>query len=187
MDGVGARRTSNGSESVKVKGGRGTSTNSLLVPQRPYTFILGLMFVIAMASLAACGGGGGSSPQPPVPTPTPAPTASPIPIATPFACAQPPPGFTYSPACSSFTNPGAAAQSVTIAEAGYSGAFAIDPNSTCLTNGSGSGRASISPLSGTTFSVTPVAVGTCAFTLSDTNGHTAQYTVQIASTTIVGQ
>jgi len=132
------------------------------------------------------------------PTATPITTASPVPTSTPVPTATPP-GPTPSPSLVptatpvsgpivltpsslSFTSTGSAYnQSSTASEANYTGTFSAAP-ATCS-----GGFATIS-ISGATFTVTPQAAGTCAFTISDTHGNSTQLpvTVTVSSGTIEG-
>ena len=69
---------------------------------------------------------------------------------------------------------------------GYGLSFAS--SSTCLTNPSSLGQASVTPSSGTTsavFTVTPKAAGTCLLIVQDGLGRTSSVTVNIAVTTII--
>ncbi|HUZ50813.1 MAG TPA: hypothetical protein VMW12_13880 [Candidatus Dormibacteraeota bacterium] len=86
---------------------------------------------------------------------------------------------TVSPSALSFlgTSP-SAAQLVTVSEAGYTGAFAL--NSTC------SSVATITP-SGNQYIVQPVGAGTCSATFSDANGHNAILPIVVTVTTGGGQ
>jgi hypothetical protein len=79
-----------------------------------------------------------------------------------------------SPASLAFTAVGSGvAQRVTVSQSGYSGAFTI-PSTTC------SGIATIAPVNATTFSVTPVAAGTCDAEIS---GAQAKSSLPISATT----
>lgn len=85
---------------------------------------------------------------------------------------------------------GSSAQATFTATAAGGGTVSIDSASTCLTNASTSGVATISPASaasGSTFTVTAVDAGSCTFLVHDAAGNTTTETVNIASTTITGQ
>ena len=85
-----------------------------------------------------------------------------------------------SPASMSFLGVGST-QSVAASESGYSGSFS-GSGSTC------SGIASIALQSGSTtaFVVTPIAAGSCSFTIADTLGQSKNLPVSVTTTTIVG-
>lgn len=53
-------------------------------------------------------------------------------------------------------------------------------------NGSCSGIATISPTSGTTFTVTPVAAGTCTFTIAGAGGQSATVSIVVTTTALGG-
>lgn len=92
----------------------------------------------------------------------------PYPVATPFSL--------------TFTTTGSqAAQTFTASEQQYSGSFTVDASacSGIVTVANGSQP--------NTFTVTPVGVGTCNLTLSDTNGRNTAVGVSVATTIIVGQ
>jgi len=87
---------------------------------------------------------------------------------------------TLSSSSLAFTATGASdAQSVTVTQVNYSGAFT--PSTTNCT-----GIATISPASGTSFSVTPVAAGSCTFTIAGGGGQRATLTVGVTTTTVGG-
>ena len=174
----------------------------------------GVLAVGAIAAAAGGHGGGGGSPSsspitapPSQPTPTPAPTKKPVqtptpvttpspvhtaspaptatatgPTPTPTPSATPAPGpIVLTPSSLSFTSTGTAYnQTSTASETHYTGTF----SSTATTCG---GIATIAA-GGATFTVTPQGAGTCAFTISDTHGQTAQLsvTVTVSSGTIEG-
>lgn len=107
--------------------------------------------------------------------------SSPAPTPTPAAIA-------LSPSSIQIDATGATATFTATAASG--GTITIASNSTCITNPSTSGVASVSSTSaasGSTFTVTATDAGTCAFTLTDANNDTATETVNIATTTITGQ
>lgn len=86
---------------------------------------------------------------------------------------------TLSPASLSFLTAGAsAAQSVSPSQANYSGPFAA-LTTTCA------GIATISPASGSAFTVTPVAAGTCSFTVTG-SGASATLGVTVTTTSVGG-
>jgi len=62
---------------------------------------------------------------------------------------------------------------VTVSETGYDGTFAA------LT--SAGGVATVSPASGTSFTVTAIAAGTATITFTDSNGNVAQLTVTVTT------
>lgn len=95
---------------------------------------------------------------------------------------QQPAGVQLSVGSMSFLGTGAAlAQNVTVSEANYSGAFSAS-STTCA------GIATIALQTGstTTFVVTPVAVGTCSFSIADTLGQSKAVTVTVTTTTLGG-
>ena len=101
----------------------------------------------------------------PVPTPSPVPT---------------PGAVTLTPSALTFTATGAAyALSTTASQSQFSGSFSAS-TATC------SGIATISPSSGTTFTVTPVAAGSCTFTIAGANGTSATLSVGVTTTTVGG-
>lgn len=108
-----------------------------------------------------------------VSTPSPVPTPIPTPVPTPGAVALTPSALT-------FTATGAAyALSTTASQSQFSGSFSAS-TATC------SGIATISPSSGTTFTVTPVAAGSCTFTIAGANGISATLSVGVTTTTVGG-
>lgn len=113
----------------------------------------------------------------PTPSPSPSPTASPTP--TPGA-------VVLAPNALAFTAVGASnAQSTTASESNYSGTFTAATAAAGQPN-SCSGIATISPASGTTFSVTPVAAGHCTFTVSGGGTQSATLTIDVTTTTVGG-
>ena len=88
--------------------------------------------------------------------------------------------MTLSATSLSFTEAGASdAQTVTVTQVNYSGAF-TPATTTC------SGIATISPTSGTSFTVTPVAAGSCTFTIAGGGGQSATLSVGVTTTTVGG-
>jgi hypothetical protein len=116
---------------------------------------------VALCTLAtACGG---SSASPATTLPTTAPVAP----------------LVLAPKSLAFSASGAnAAQTVSVSETGYAGAFT--ETDTC------SGIASVSPADGSgpsaTYTVTPLAAGTCTITIHDTNGQKSAVAVGITIT-----
>lgn len=95
-------------------------------------------------------------------------------IATPDA-------VTLTPASLAFTATGASnAQTVNVSQTNYSGSFTA-ATTTC------SGIATIASTSASAFSVTPVAAGTCTFTISGGGGQSATLTVGVTTTSVGGQ
>jgi hypothetical protein len=124
----------------------------------------------SLALLAACGGGGGGSSLPPGggnnPGPTPAPTSTPTPASM---------SMTLSSTTLSFTS--LQSQTFTLTSAGYSGTYSV---SGC----SGVAKAATSHASGstTTFTVTPVAAGTCSLVVSESGGQSVTLGVTVTVT-----
>jgi hypothetical protein len=89
--------------------------------------------------------------------------------------------ITFSPPSLSFTAVGSAyAQSTTVSENGYAGAFSL--TSQC------SGIATVAPAAqANTFTVTPQSPGTCTMTATDQRGASATLNVQVTTTTVTGQ
>lgn len=110
-------------------------------------------------------------------TPSPSPTPSPVPTPGPVV---------LTPSNLAFTAVGAAnAQSTTASETNYTGAFAASTAAAGQSN-SCSGIATISPASGTNFSVTPVAAGHCTFTLTGGGTQSATLTIDVTTTNVGG-
>ncbi len=108
-----------------------------------------------------------------VTSPTPTPSASPTPTPTPGTVTLTSPAL-------NFTATGAAyAQTTMASQTNYSGPFAAS-TATC------NGIATISPSSGTTFTVVPVAAGSCTFAITGGNGQTAALAVGVTTTTVGG-
>ncbi len=119
----------------------------------------------------------------PTPSPSPAPTPTPTPTPTPM----PTPGaVVLAPNALAFTAVGATnAQRTTASESNYAGTFTAATGAAGQTN-SCSGIATISPASGTTFSVTPVAAGHCTFTLTGGGTQSATLTIDVTTTNVGG-
>jgi hypothetical protein len=110
----------------------------------------------------------------PTPTPTPTPTATPSPTPTPV-----PATIVPAPASLAFTGLGAPnAQSFSVTESGYAGTFSEGDSCT--------GIATIVTAS-PTFTVTPVAVGTCAITVLDIQQHHVAVAVTVTTSGLVVQ
>jgi hypothetical protein len=103
------------------------------------------------------------------PSPTPVPTATPAPA-----------GVSLSPNALTFLATGAgSAQTVTASEPNYSGAFTA-ATTTCAS------IASIAPGAGSSFTVTPLGVGSCSFTITDAGLHAATLSIGVTATTVGG-
>ncbi|GAC1388630.1 MAG: hypothetical protein NVSMB31_02930 [Vulcanimicrobiaceae bacterium] len=118
----------------------------------------------------------------PTATPTPAPTATPTPVAT---ATPTPAAIVLSPSSLAFTALGSAnAQTVTATETGYTGTF-TSSSANCV-----SGSTTIATLaasaSGTQFTVTPVAAGTCSVDINDTSSHHTSLGITVTTTTVGG-
>jgi hypothetical protein len=86
----------------------------------------------------------------------------------------------------SFTGAGTSnAQNVTASQQGYSSNFVASTPNAGQTN-SCSGVATISPSSGTSFTVTPVAAGACTFTLTGGSGQSATMKIDVTLTNVGG-
>jgi hypothetical protein len=115
-----------------------------------------LALVIAVV-FAGCGVGGSTGAPHPAPTPT--PSLSPI-VATPSSL--------------TFAALGAAAaQTVTLSEAGYEGAFSLRTACTIVTP---------AVLTETSYSITPLANGACTLTFFDANGQSINVPVTVSAT-----
>ncbi|MBV8367851.1 MAG: hypothetical protein JO036_02790 [Candidatus Eremiobacteraeota bacterium] len=138
--------------------------------------------MLIAGACAACGGGGSSTPPPPpVVTPTPVPTATPTPTPAPTPTASPTPAPALVPSALSFINVGSgAAQNVAVSETGYNGTFTASSS-----NCSGIVSFSAAPFA-SSIQVTPVAPGTCAIAISDTNGAHTALPVSVTTTTVTG-
>ena len=79
-----------------------------------------------------------------------------------------------------FTATGASnAQTVTVTQSNYSGAF-VAHGTSCI------GIATISAATAASFSVTPVAAGSCSFAITGGGGQNASLTVDVTTTTVGG-
>jgi hypothetical protein len=94
---------------------------------------------------------------------------------------NPAPGaITLTPSTLAFTATGATnAQPVSASQTNYFGSFAASTTN-C------SGIATISPSSGTAFTVTPVGTGTCTFTIAGAGATSATLTIGVTTTSIGG-
>ncbi len=112
-------------------------------------------------ALAACGGGGSSSPA-----------ASPQPNL-----------IMLSTTAMTFTGYGSGvqAQQVQVGENGYAGVFSENDTCTPQTGPQIAGVSETSPGNPATYSVTPLADGTCVATFTDTNGQTAKVTIAVGA------
>jgi hypothetical protein len=90
-----------------------------------------------------------------------------------------PGGVTVSEPLLQFTTVPASAQTETVSETNYAGTFS-DNALGC------SGIASVGAVSGSTISTTPIAVGSCTVTVSDTVGNSQTFAIHVATTTITG-
>ena len=85
-----------------------------------------------------------------------------------------------SPSSLAFTATGASnAQTVAVTQGNYSGAFTAS-GTTCT------GIATISAATAASFSVTPVAAGSCTFTITGSGGQSAALTIGVTTTTVGG-
>jgi hypothetical protein len=125
---------------------------------------------------------------PPGATPTPDPTATPT--ATPVATATPTPTPTPTPAAAVVPNPAAVALTgigpsytlgVNVTQAGYAGSFS--QTNTCA------GVATVAPAvtqpASPTFSLTPLATGTCALTVTGGSNQSVVVPVTVTSSGLV--
>ncbi len=71
------------------------------------------------------------------------------------------------------------AQTVTVTQANYSGAFTAS-GTTCT------GIATISAATAASFSIVPVAAGSCTFTITGGGGQNATLTIGVTTTTVGG-
>ncbi|GEM_PF-2752971 len=117
----------------------------------------------------------------PTPTATPSPTPTPTPTPTPSPTPTPGP-LTATPSVLSFLGIGAnLAQTVTVSSSFYTGGF----TTTACTNAAATTVATVSAVgSNGTFTVTPVAVGACAITVSDAANRQTQVSVTVATSSI---
>lgn len=129
----------------------------------------GALLAAVTVSLAACSGPGGTAL---VATPTPTPTSRSV---------------TLSINSISFAGTGAAnSQTVTASQSNYGGQFAATTPAAGQPN-SCSGIATISPATNSSsFTITPVAVGHCTFTITGGNGQTTTLTVDVTTTAVGG-
>jgi hypothetical protein len=113
-------------------------------------------------ALAACSGGGGNS----------SPAASPAPSV-----------ILLSTTAMTFAGFGSTvpAEQVQVAENGYAGVFSENDTCTPQTGAQIAGVSETSPGNPATYSVTPLADGTCVATFTDTNGQTAKVTITIGT------
>ncbi len=111
------------------------------------------------------------SPSPAAPSPSPSPTPGPV-VLTPST-------LTFIATGSS------AAQSVTVAQTNFSGAFSASTAAAGAPN-SCSGIATVAASSATAFLVTPVAAGTCSETISGGGGVSATLSISVATTSVGG-
>jgi hypothetical protein len=120
--------------------------------------------------LAACGGGGGGSS---VALPSTQPSAAP----------------SNAPQASSnaVTFSSGTAQSVTVTESGYSGAFTESDTCNPLTGQIAAIAAGASSSGSQTYAVTPVSAGTCAVTVSDSTGKNVKIGVTVSTAAITVQ
>jgi hypothetical protein len=118
-------------------------------------------------------------PRPPAVKPTASPSPSPSPTQSPTPA--PTPGVVVISSTSlSFTNVGATyAQTVTMSQTHYSGAFQV-------TTANCSGIATVGSLTDASFTVTPVAAGSCTFTVTGTAGQSATLTIGVTTTSVTG-
>jgi hypothetical protein len=124
---------------------------------------------------------------PPSPTPTPAPTPTPTPTPAPTETPTPTPTPTPGPVVVSipslqFLGVGSAyAKTIVVTQANYNGQFALG----------GASCNSITTTDVTTslqnFTITPLAVGTCAYTLTGGGGAQTTLPVTVTTVTLVGQ
>ncbi len=140
-------------------------------------------------ALASCsgGGGGGGSTQPPIgviPTnqPSVSPSATPSPNASPSASptAQPAASITLSPTnVFDFNAVGATyEQTIAVSEAGYSGAFTATTGCSTVV--------SVTSTTTTSFSITPLAAGSCIFEFTDShNNESGPVYVQVTTTQVI--
>ncbi len=116
--------------------------------------------VVCACTLAACGGGG-SSP----------------------AASEPSNLIMLSTTRMAFAGFGGtvSTQQVQVGENGYSGAFSENDTCTPRTDAQIAGVTELTPGNPATYSVTPLADGSCVVTFTDTNGQTANITVTVGA------
>ena len=123
--------------------------------------------ICCLVALGACDVSSGGPPgrvSPPGPTASPSPSPSPAPV----------PPIVLTPPSLSFASPSAAAQTVTVAESGYGGTFAVD-----ATACAGIATVTLSPDT-RTLTVTPAAAGSCAAVVRDTRGASTNLPISVA-------
>jgi hypothetical protein len=136
------------------------------------------LVVVACALLTACGGGGGSTYTPSGNGPSSGQTPSPTPTASPT------PGPSPQASQSSVSFQSGSAQSVSVTESGYTGAFTESDTCNPLT-GAIAGVAAQSNANGAaSYAITPLSAGTCSVTVSDSAGHATTISVSVASAAI---
>jgi hypothetical protein len=130
--------------------------------------------LFCIATLGGCDVSSGGPPGKAVPpaatapaTANPTGTPLPSPMPTPAAIVLAPPSLT-------FASPAAPAQSVAVSEAGYTGTFSVDA-SACA----GIVSAALAA-NGQSFTVTPIAAGSCTLVVRDTQAHSANLPVTVA-------
>lgn len=109
----------------------------------------------------------------PAPTPSGTPTPNPLPSSTPSPSPTPAP-VRLSPSSLAFASPSAAAQTVTIAETGYAGTFAVD-----ATGCAGIVSVALAPNT-QSFTVTPAAAGSCSLIVRDTQANASNLPVTVS-------
>ena len=134
-----------------------------------------------VAALCGCDVSSGGPPGKAAPgmTPTANPTPSPFAVSTPTLTPRPSPSPTpgpvrLSPPTLAFASPGAAAQTVTIAETGYAGAFTVD-----ATGCAGIVTVVLAPNT-QSFTATPVAAGSCTVIVRDTQANATSLPVTVS-------
>jgi hypothetical protein len=133
-----------------------------------------VLALVSALGLAGCGAGGASAPGLTPSTPAQGTSGSGSPIKLN------PPTLNFGALGSEY------AESFSASEQDYTGSFSVlSAQSTCLTPSAGSGQASVSPLTGTEFTVTALGVGGCTIVVADANNVTATLSVTI-TTTVVG-
>jgi hypothetical protein len=143
--------------------------------------VRGWIVLILVAALCGCDVSSGGPPgkvapgvtASPTPTPSPFSMSTPTPSPSPSPSASPSP-VRLSPSSLAFTSPGAPAQTVTIAETGYAGAFTVD-----ATGCAGIVTVVVAPNT-QSFTVTPVAAGSCTAIVRDTQANATSLPVTVA-------
>jgi hypothetical protein len=129
---------------------------------------MGAQVAVIAGAIVATGCSGGNTT-----TPITTPIATPSPSATPGV-------LSLSSTSLTFIAVGAAnAQPVTAMQANYAGSFTAS-TTTC------GGIATISPATGTAFSVTPVAAGSCTFAIAGGAGQSTTLTIGVTTTNFGG-